>query len=166
MKALTALILGAGLSGLVQSLQAAESLETDPVLQIIVSGSTRTVTRLELEKEITPAELTVYSPVYQRPMTYQGFWLDQVLKAVHVRLSDQDVVFEASDGYGTSLAPEEVGKEKWLLAYGEPGGWTPLPERNNPTFPGPWYVVGRDTSSYQEFPWPYEVVAIKIRADW
>jgi len=50
--------------------------------------------------------------------------------------------------------------------YGEPQGWSALPERKKPTFPGPWYVVGREPGSYQEFPWPYQVVAIKIRGDW
>lgn len=137
----------------------------DPALNI-VAGSARTVKRSDLEKKIIPAEITVYSPVYQRPMTYQGFWLDELLAAAGIRLGEEDVVFESSDGYGTSLSADEVGKKKWLVAYGESGGWTPLPERKSPTFPGPWYVVGRYTGSYQEFPWPYQVVTLKIRRDW
>jgi hypothetical protein len=139
----------------------------EAVLQIVLPGSTRSVTRAELEKKITPAEITVYSPIYQRPMTYQGFWLDEILNTFHIHLSgEDDLVFQCDDGYGTSLPASEVGRQKWLVAFGEPQGWTPLPERHTPTFPGPWYIVGRDSGSYQQFPWPYQVVAIKIRGDW
>ena len=137
----------------------------DPALQI-VAGSTRTVSRSELEKTIAPVELTVYSPVYQHPMTYRGFWLDQILQTLHIHAGEQDIVFECADGYGTSMPSGDIGKEKWLVAYGEPQGWTPLPERHARTTPGPWYVVGREPSSYKDLPWPYQVVAIKIRGDW
>jgi hypothetical protein len=148
------------------AVHAQENPDQGAVLELVVSGSTRTVTQADLEKRLGTARLTVYSPVYQRPMTYQGFWLDEILEAYHIRLSEQDLVFESTDGFGASLSGDEIGRQKWLVAYGDPQGWTPLPERNKPTLPGPWYVVGRDPSTYNSFPWPYQVFALKVRADW
>jgi hypothetical protein len=140
--------------------------EDDPVLTI-EAAKTRKITKSELLKSVTPNQVTLYSPVYQHSMTYEGFWLDEVLTALHVHLTNEDdVVFQCEDGYGTSMPVTDIGKQKWLVAYGEPGGWTALPERKKPTLPGPWYVVGRDPGSYQEFPWPYQVIGIKIRGDW
>jgi len=151
--------LGAGLA------QADEAIRGELALKIVSNGSTQIVTKTQLARQLSPAEITVYSPVYDRPMTYQGFWLDDILNASHVHLIEEDLVFQCADGYGTSLPAADIGKQKWLVAFGEPQGWTPLPERNRPTFPGPWYVVGRETSSYKDFPWPYQVVTIKIRGD-
>jgi len=151
------------LIGLTRALMASEATSRDPALKFVTEKSTQVITRTELAARLTPAEITVYSPVYQRPMTYEGFWLDQVFQAFHLRPAEQDIVFESADGYETSLPVGDIGKEKWLVAYGEPEGWTPLPERHERTTPGPWYVVGREPSSYQDFPWPYQVIAIKIQ---
>jgi hypothetical protein len=146
--------------------QAGEAIRGELALKIIAAESTQIVTKTELAQRLTPAEITVYSPVYQNPMTYRGFWLDEILNALHVHLTNEELVFQCDDGYGTSLPASDVGQQKWLVAFGEPQGWTPLPGRHKPTFPGPWYVVSRETSSYKDFPWPYQVVAIKILGDW
>ena len=143
-------------------LWAAEAPEANPVLEIAAGGSTQKVTKAELQAILAPVEWTVYSPVYQRQMTYEGFWLEDIFSARHVSAAGTDIVFKCADGYGTSLSASEVGEHKWLVAFGEPQGWTPLPERNVLTLPGPWYVIGREASSYQETPWPYRVVAIEI----
>ncbi len=145
---------------------AAAPITVETALQVIIAGSSQTVTLSQLQKQLPSENLTVYSPVYGRLMTYQGFWLDQLLQTLKIDLGERDVVFQSADGYGTSLSAGEIGKEKWLLAYGEPHGWTPLPQHKPPALPGPWYLVGRDTNSYKETPWPYQVVAIKIRGDW
>jgi hypothetical protein len=133
---------------------------------LFVSESTRTISLEALQQDIHPTTLTVYNPAYKRTMTYTGFWLDQVLKILNVKLGQQDIVFQCDDGYGTSMSADEVGRRKWLMAYAEPGGWTPLPNHAPPAGPGPWYVVGRDPESFKQTPWPYQVVGIKIRADW
>jgi len=139
----------------------------DPSLTIVIGKAEQTITKTELAKRLMPAEITVYSPVYQRPMTYQGFWLDDILSTFHAAIpEDGDIAFQSTDGYGTSMTAHELGRQKWLVAYGQPEGWAPLPERKMRTLPGPWYVVGRESSSYREFPWPYQVTAIKIRGEW
>ena len=136
----------------------------EPELKIISGGSTQSITRAELGRKLQAAQITVYSPVYQRQMTYEGFWLDEIFRALHASLGDQDISFECADHYGTSMPAGDVGEKKWLVAYGELPGltWTPLPERHALTLPGPWYVVGRDPSSYNDFPWPYQVISIQV----
>ena len=139
---------------------------SEPVLQVIVSGSTRTLTLAELQQQLPSTQLTVYNPAYKRSLTYMGFWLDQVLKVQKIKLGHQEVVFLCADRYGTSFSADEVGRRKWLMAYGEPGGWTPLPDHASPVTPAPWYVIGRDPNSFKKSPWPYQVVGIKIQGDW
>jgi TPR repeat protein len=138
----------------------------EPTLEIVVSGSTRTITLAELERRLHSVQLTVYNPAYKRSMTYEGFWLDQILDILKVKLGRQDVVFRCADGYGTSMAADEIGRQKWLMAYAEPQGWTPLPGHAPPMLPGPWYVIGRDPDSFKQTPWPYQVVEIRIQGDW
>jgi len=58
--------LGAGLA------QADEAIRGELALKIVSNGSTQIVTKTQLARQLSPAEITVYSPVYDRPMTYQG----------------------------------------------------------------------------------------------
>jgi len=151
------------LLGLICAIEVTEAADVEPALKIVTEASTQVVTQSQLAGRLSPAEITVYSPVYQSQMTYQGFWLEQILQTLRIHPAEQDIVFVSADGYETSMPVGDIGKEKWLVAFGEPRGWTPLPERHQLTTPGPWYVVGREASSYQEFPWPYQVTAIKIQ---
>ena len=139
---------------------------TDPKLDVFVSGSTRTIMLADLKQHLQPVQLTVVNPAYEHTMTYEGFWLDDLLKYLEVKLGQEDIVFQCADGYGSSLFADEVGKKQWLLAYGEPHGWTPLPDHTPDLQPGPWYLIGRDPASFKKTPWPYQVVGIKIRCDW
>jgi hypothetical protein len=153
-------VIGAGL------LLAQPGMAAERALEVLVAGSTRTISLADLQRQLQPARLTVYNPAYQRSMTYDGFWLDQVLKILNIKLGGQELVFECKDGYGTSFFADEVGLRKWLMAYNELGGWTPLPHHAPPMSPGPWYVVGSDPNSFKKSPWPYQVTGIKVRGDW
>jgi hypothetical protein len=118
-----------------------------------------------LRKRLPTAEVTVYNPDYRRTITYQGFWLDQVLGLFN-RPGDE-LVFKCADGYTTVLPRPGVGVKKWLLAYGEKGGtWTPLVHDGKTLSPGPWYVVGTSSDSFKEFPWPYQVVTLEMTHSW
>src|SRR5262249_17454566 len=76
-----------------------------PVLQVIFTnaGTSQSVTRAELEKRLSPAQVTVMSPVYGHPITYQGFWLDQVLRSLHIDAAEQEIQFQCADGFGAAL---------------------------------------------------------------
>jgi hypothetical protein len=117
-----------------------------------------------LRQHITEATLKVFNPVYQKEMTYKGFWLDEILKLEKVKVGDRDIVFHASDGYTTALAAGELGRRRWLLAYGEANGsWTPLPNRKTVVSPAPWYLVGTSSESFKSFEWPFQLTAVTVR---
>ena len=111
------------LLGLAGAVLADQKVGEEPSLKIEIGGSARTVTKAELAGRISPQEITLYSPVYQRPMTYQGFWLDEVLKVAHVSLGEQDVVFESSDGYGAfSRLTMSARRNGWWLTANRGAG--------------------------------------------
>ncbi len=146
-------------------LLAAPVAAQDPALQVIINHSSSTVTMAQLKEWMNPATVTVYNPVYERIMSYDGFWLNQLLAALHVDLEEEDLIFQSADGYATSLVADEVGQKKWLLAYIETGGlWTPLPHRTSAATPAPWYLIGISPESFKETPWPYQVTTVKAQS--
>ena len=137
----------------------------DARLLLDVEGSTRSVTLADLRRSLKVETCSTTNPVYQKKMTYEGFWLDDLLPVLRLPL-DQDIGFEAVDGYGTSLSQQEIGRHRWLLAFGEKGGgWTPLPRHKKGVTPGPWYLVGASPESFKEVEWPYGIVKIKMTKD-
>jgi hypothetical protein len=140
------------------------SASPGPTLGLAVDGSSATLALSSLRSYLPLAELTVYNPVYKKKMHYQGFWLDELLACLHIHPKERDVVFQAADSYATALAAGEIGKRRWLVAFGEKSGqWTPLPDRKPTATPAPWYVVGATLESFKDFPWPFQVIKIQIR---
>ena len=142
---------------------AALVVASEPTFQVIVtSAASFTVSLSDLRKSLMVVACKVNSPVYKKPMTYRGFWLEDVLQTLHLS-AHKEIGFESADGYGTAISSQEIGKNNWLLAFSETdGGWTPLPGHKEVRTPGPWYLVGKTPASYKETPWPYGVTKIKI----
>jgi len=130
-------------------------------LRIETPSQSQTVSLDDLQKQFKPETLKVYNQVYKREMTYQGFWLEQVLKIAHFP-KGPDVIFICRDGYTALLPAALIGKHQWLLAYREASGsWTPLDQGGQQVSPAPWYLVSAKKASFADFPWPYQIIAIR-----
>ena len=134
-------------------------------LRVETPTGVRTVTKKELEALIVPGSITVMNPEDRKIRTYVGFWLEDVLKIC--RFSKGEIYFICADGYTASLSQALVGRHQWLFAFGErDGAWTLLNHKGQLLSPAPWYLVGTSTKSYQDLPWPYQVVGIRSYKNW
>ncbi len=135
------------------------------LLPISTPHQTTTLSLEALQKEMKIATLKTHNPSYQgRELTYVGFWFEDILQKVHIdkRPADLEIVIICRDGYTTVLPASQIGHHKWLLAFNETSGaWTPLPNDGLFVSPGPWYLVGTKKETFGDFPWPYQVVAIR-----
>ena len=113
----------------------------------------------------------VEDPVYHRKRRYQGFWLRDVLKDLTVgRRSEADlyVRFRCKDGYLPTMPLARAMGGKGLIAIREanaPQGkdWQPLPGSGISSTPAPSYLVWvSPPGDPEEYPWPYQMVAIEI----
>jgi len=140
----------------------------DVSLYLMVGNDNRTITLKDLKKILPGSTLNVYNALYKRDMAYEGFWLDDLIRKLKLRINkESQLVFICRDGYTSVLPMAKVGKHKWLLAYGEASGhWTELVHDGQTVSPTPWYLVGSKKESFGEFPWPYQIVGIRSLSDW
>jgi hypothetical protein len=137
-----------------------------PTLRVDTPSQSKILSLEDLQKFTKPVTLKVYNPLYKREMIYQGFWLEDVARMAKLP-KGPDIIFLCRDGYTTLLPAALLGKRQWLMAYGESsGGWTPMNHGPEQISPSPWYLVGAKAESFGDFPWPYQVVAIRSLKEW
>jgi len=144
--------------------QVAGAAVTAPAaLTVQIAADTKTFTLPALRRALPVATVRVYNPAYEREMTYRGFWFDDVLRVARFPMSSEHIAISVAckDGYIAVMAPVDVGKHRWLLAFEEAGGgWTRLHHGRENVSPAPWYLVGIDKKSFETTPWPYQVTTI------
>lgn len=125
----------------------------------------------QLQKRHPLATVEVDDPVYKRKQRYQGFWLRDLLKdlsfAGHSE-SDVYVRFCCKDGYLPMMPLSRALRGEGLLAVrdlGAPSGkdWESAPDHAVPATPAPSYLVWvSPPGGTEEYPWPYQIVAIEL----
>lgn len=125
----------------------------------------------QMRKQHPLVSAKVNDPVYKRKCRYQGVWLRDVLKnldrggrpdsGVYVR-------FRCKDGYLPIMPLTRALGAKGLIAIRDasaPRGkdWRPLPEGGTASTPAPSYLVWvSPPGDPEEYPWPFQMVAIEL----
>ncbi|MCB0212753.1 MAG: cytochrome c [Anaerolineae bacterium] len=154
---------------------AGTAASADTTLTFVTSAGTRSFTLDYLKAAIPTATLTVEDPVYDRPKTYEGFWLTDLLN--HAKLLDGDgdmLLFRAADGYETRLDREQLqqGTAKGLVAFRDveaENGWETFKHGKTEMVPAPYYLVWAadeegtaESFSWEAWPWPYQLTHIEM----
>ena len=124
----------------------------------------------QLPKRHPLGTVAVDDPVYKRKQRYQGFWLRDLLKdlsyAGHAE-SDVYVRFRCKDGYAPIMPLARAQRGEGLIAVRDLGAapgqnWEPLRANGQTLTPAPGYLVWASPGDIDEFPWPYQIVAIEL----
>jgi len=125
----------------------------------------------QMQKRHPLGSVAVDDPVYKRKQRYQGFWLRDWLKdlsyAGHPE-SDVYVRFRCKDGYAPIMPLSRALRSEGLIAIrdlGAPPGknWEPLSANGETSTPAPGYLVwASPPGDLEEYPWPYQIVAIEL----
>lgn len=138
----------------------------NPVLELTLGDLTREYSLTELRATLPPASARVFNPDYNTEITYQGFYLADLLRHAGYALSgdgDDEIAFECVDGYRPSRPAKLVERLEMLVAFEQAGGgWELIPHGKAMVTPGPFYVVSTAPKTFQEFPWPFQVVGISV----
>jgi len=125
----------------------------------------------QMQKRHPLASVVVDDPVYHRKQRYQGFWLRDVLKDLsHAGHPESDVYvrFRCKDGYLPIMPLSRALKGQGLIAVrdlGAPTGrdWESSSANGEPSTPAPGYLVWvSPPGDAEEYPWPYQMVAIEL----
>jgi len=124
-----------------------------------------------LRKQFPLASVEVKDPMYKRKQRYQGFWLRDVLKNLD-RGSHPEagfyLRFRCKDGYLPVMPlPRAMGAQALIAirdANAPPGkDWQPLPGGGTSSTLAPSYLVWLSPpGDPDEYPWPYQMVAIEL----
>jgi mono/diheme cytochrome c family protein len=124
-----------------------------------------------LRKAYPMASAEVDDPVYKRKQRYQGFWLSDVLKELGPAGKFEPGLylrFRCKDGYLPIMPLSRAQESKALIAIrdlGAPDGknWQQSPENGTVSTPAPSYLVWvSPPGPPEEYPWPYQMVAIEL----
>ena len=124
--------------------------------------------RMEKRHPLGSAE--VDDPVYKRKQRYQGIWLRDLLQdmsyAGHAE-SDVYVRFRCKDGYAPIMPLARALSGKGLLAVRDLNAsagknWEAFSANGQTSTPAPAYLVWASPGDIEEFPWPYQIVAIEL----
>lgn len=142
----------------------------DPSLSFEVSGKTvATFTLSQMLSRLPRHRVEYADPYYQKVKRLQAFALHDVLS---LGFGDEwrserftEFLFRALDGYRSLSTRAQVSLDGGYIAFGDDerdDGWEPIGDRQ--VDPGPFYLFwtkpGQTTAN--EFPWPYQLVAIEL----
>ena len=125
----------------------------------------------QMRKQHSLASAEVDDPVYHRKQRYQGLWLRDVLNKLnqgHRSETDMYVRFRCKDGYFPVMPLARAMGSKGLIALRDenaPQGedWQPLPGSGASSTLAPSYLVWvSPPGGPEEYPWPYQMVAIEL----
>lgn len=125
----------------------------------------------QMEKRQPAISIAVDDPVYKRKQRYEGFWLRDLLKGLSYAghpESDVYVRFRCKDGYAPIMPLSRALGAKGLIAVrdlGAPAGknWESFSANGTTSTPAPGYLVwASPAGDIEEYPWPYQIVAIEL----
>ncbi|HUA57822.1 MAG TPA: c-type cytochrome [Verrucomicrobiae bacterium] len=137
-----------------------------PLSGVTINGES--IAQMQKRHPLGSAE--VDDPVYKRKQRYEGIWLRDLLKdmsyAGHAE-SDVYVRFRCKDGYAPIMPLARALSGKGLLAVRDlnaPAGksWELFSANGQTSTPAPAYLVWASPGDIEEFPWPYQIVAIEL----
>jgi mono/diheme cytochrome c family protein len=146
---------------------AIRAFAAEPELSIEIGGSARHLTRAELLKSPSLAEIDIAADVtYARPMHYRAIPMDSLLAGADLP-RDQILEAVASDGFVGSLPAELVlhprpDAARAYLAIEPPDAPWPKLKGTEPSA-GPFYIVwlNPEASGVRSEQWPYRVATIR-----
>ena len=125
----------------------------------------------QMRKRHPLASVEVNDPVYRRKQRYRGLWLRDVLNDLRQGRGSQTglyVRFRCKDGYLPIMPLARAMGGKGLIAIRDvnaPQGedWQPLPGSGSSSTLAPSYLVWvSPPGGPEEYPWPYQMVAIEL----
>ena len=139
-------------------------------LEVITPQKTVNLSLATLKANLKPVTVKVDDPVYKKPMDYDAFALNDVLKFAGAgpTATADEIVFVAVDGYAPNTEFSKLKKYQAYLAYQVAGsaGFPEVAQGKSVINPGPFYVVWKDMKkSSDHVPWPYQLVKIEV-VDW
>jgi mono/diheme cytochrome c family protein len=150
-------------------------VQTNPTNLTLEAGDTQqTFSLAELKKKLPVQTVTIQDPVYNRPVAFDAFKFEDVLKLLKTtdssKSSDQadEIVFGAIDGYAPSMPFAKFKGHVAYLAFQEHGRkdgkrWGVVEQGKTKLTPAPYYVVWKEgTAIGDDFPWPYQLVRIEL----
>ncbi len=151
---------------------AAPTSAPGPVLEFRVSGASVAAASLdELEKALPAHDIVLRGTEFwpSRDKHYRAFALRDALDYGFGKrwLSSDfsDAAFVALDGYAAVGPLDKLEESGGYLAFKDldaASGWEPI--GSHKADPGPFFVVwtGRDQSTTNQYPWPWQVAAINL----
>lgn len=135
----------------------------------------------ELKAALPVATITVDDVVYDRPKTYEGFWLTDLMDFANLSSRQGDMLLlRAADGYEIRIevAALQQSPAQALVAFHDTetvNGWEPFPKGKSTMTPAPFYLVWhldepRTTTTAAEskmrlgdgWSWIYQLTAIEL----
>jgi mono/diheme cytochrome c family protein len=125
----------------------------------------------QMQKRHPLGSVEVDDPVYKRKQRYQGFWLRDLLKYLsHAGHPESEVYvrFRCKDGYAPIMPLSRALKGDGLIAVRDLGAtsgknWEPFSANGQTSTPAPSYLVWvSPPGDIEEYPWPYQIVAIEL----
>lgn len=133
------------------------------------------LTRAELVARCGRQEVSVADPYYKARKTFHATPLPCVLEFGFGSLprswGEQEIIFQALDGYARSATAETLSLEGGFLALGDAGlaSWPEIlwaPIGREETNPAPFYIIW-DQPGQQDphlFPWPYQLSVVEMKS--
>ena len=142
---------------------------TTPKLQFLISNQmTKSFTLNELKGKLKIQNIEIMDPHYAKRKRYSAFLIQDVLQLAYDKEWGRDiytdVIFIALDGYKAVGHIPKLRQQGGYLTFADLDfkDWEPVGRKGS--LPGPFYVVwtGRDQTTADGFPWPWQLGAINI----
>lgn len=142
-------------------------------LTITLSGKETKLTLKELKSKLKVVTVTVEDPVYKKEKTYDGFYLNEILKLAGMDPSNvnketsEEIVFTAVDGYSPNTSLANIQKYTGVLVFKEQGKkdfeFTKIAQGKTMITMAPYYLIWKEGKKNVEgVPWPYQLVKIEL----
>ncbi|MCB0125450.1 MAG: ABC transporter substrate-binding protein, partial [Caldilineaceae bacterium] len=153
---------------------------TGPQLTFGNGDNVSSVSLAKLKTALPVVTLTVEDEVYDRPKTYEGFWLLDLLAYANLLDTAGDMLlFRAADGYEIriEMAAVQQNQPRGFVAFRDveaAAGWEPFPKGKATITPAPFYLVWDGTAQPataagaentmrvgEPWSWSYQLTAIE-----
>ena len=127
------------------------------------------VSLVELQGKIKSRRVRFFNHLMNKEKNYEAFSIKDVLNFAYQTkwFSDKysDIAFIALDGYEAVSSLDKLQKNGGFLAFKDldmKSGWEPIGRKK--ADPGPFFLIwtGKDQTTVNVYPWPYQVAGLKL----
>jgi mono/diheme cytochrome c family protein len=124
------------------------------------------LTAADLAKRPAVRTITVYDPAYKKNKTYRAVPLKDLLTAAYGGSWGENVLgevfFDALDGYRSHARVSTLLIDGGMIAFSDVDvpDWETIPGKGMK--PAPFYLVWTGPEQGKGYPWPYQVVGVKM----